>query len=81
MREEFVLALGLFVRTDVKAPEGDAQALSEALRALPVEQHLARDPTFRSRAAVRRELGNFQWPATGGQAGYEACRSARPRRR
>jgi 5-methylcytosine-specific restriction enzyme A len=70
MREEVVLALELFVRMGVNAPRADVRALSESLRALPVEAHLARDPAFRRRAAVRGKLGNFQWLATRGQAGY-----------
>jgi 5-methylcytosine-specific restriction protein A len=70
MREELVLALELFMRKGVNAPQADAQSLSDTLRALPIERHLAQDPAFRSRAAVRRKLGNFEYVATDGRAGY-----------
>jgi len=55
-----------------------AQALSEALRVLAVEQHRARGATFRSRAAGRRKLGDSRgWrPAGGPVTGTSASSTA-----
>jgi 5-methylcytosine-specific restriction protein A len=60
LRDERILALDLYVREGASPPRASTQKLSELLRAIPIEQELAASPSFRSRAAVRRKLGNFK---------------------
>jgi hypothetical protein len=59
MRDELILAMDLYRREGTRASRASRQALSDLLRTIPVERHLADDPTFRSRAAVSYKLGNL----------------------
>jgi hypothetical protein len=70
MPDEVVLALDLYLREGM-AHRADWDALSNELRALPVEQHLAVDQTFRNWEGVRNKLYNLQWLDTDGAQGRE----------
>jgi len=59
LRDELILALDLYLREGHTAPLAARQALSDLLRAFPVEPELAADPQFRSLASVNRKLANF----------------------
>lgn len=59
LRDELVLALDLYLKQHGKTTTADRDALSAELRALPIEQHLTSNPSFRSRASVARKLHNF----------------------
>lgn len=64
-----MLALDLYFREGANAPRSSTDALSQILRAFPIEAELAANPSFRSEASVRQKLGNFTWidpSATGG---------------
>jgi 5-methylcytosine-specific restriction enzyme A len=67
-RDEVVLALELYLREGVVGL-GSCRSLSEELRSLPVEQHLAVDPSFRNTQSVRSKLYNLQWLDTDGVRG------------
>lgn len=68
MREEVILALELYLERNM-ATRADWGALSDFLRRLPVEQHLAEDPKFRNWQGVRNKLYNLQSLDTGGHRG------------
>lgn len=59
LRDELVLALDLYVRAGRNPPDAEATRLSELLRAMPIEAHLAAEPSFRNAAAVRMKIANF----------------------
>lgn len=59
LREELVLALDLYKRDGRRPRHRAVEELSDMLRAIPIERHLAGDPRFRNPAAVRLKLGNF----------------------
>jgi hypothetical protein len=59
LRDELVLALDLYMRAGAQAGIAEQQEISDILRAIPIEQHLATDPTFKSRQAVAYKLHNF----------------------
>src|SRR3954447_10200812 len=59
LRDEAILALDLYMREGVNAPREAQEALSQTLRAIPVEPELAANPSFRSRGSVAYKLGNF----------------------
>jgi 5-methylcytosine-specific restriction protein A len=63
-----VLALELYLREGVVGL-GRCRLLSEELRSLPIEQHLAADPSFRNTQSVRSKLYNLQWLDTDGARG------------
>ena len=65
-----VLTLSLFVRHGASPPPAEVRKLSEQLRRMPVESHLAQDPSFRSEAAVHYKLANFLALQTDGASGY-----------
>jgi 5-methylcytosine-specific restriction protein A len=67
-RDEVVLALELYLRGGVVGLAA-CRPLSEELRSLPLEQHLAVDPSFRNPQSVRSKLYNLQWLATDGARG------------
>jgi 5-methylcytosine-specific restriction protein A len=60
LRDEAILALDLYMREGVNASSEDRQALSDTLRAIPVEPELATNAKFRSRASVSYKLANFE---------------------
>lgn len=59
MRDELILALDLYVREGPNPGIDAATELSETLRAIPVEPHLAAEPSFRSPQSVKYKLQNF----------------------
>ena len=63
-----MLALELYLRLGVVGL-GGCQSLSEELRSLPIERHLASDPSFRNAQSVRSKLYNLQWLETDGARG------------
>lgn len=67
-RDEVVLALDLYLRDGVVGL-GSCRPLSEELRSMPIEQHLAADPSFRNTQSVRSKLYNLQWLDTDGVRG------------
>jgi 5-methylcytosine-specific restriction protein A len=68
MRDEVVLVLELYLRDGVVSL-GRCGPLSEELRSLPVERHLAVEPSFRNPPSVRSKLYNLQWLDTDGAKG------------
>jgi 5-methylcytosine-specific restriction protein A len=71
MREEVILALDLYLREEI-GTAASRRALSEALRAWPIERDLADgDQAFRGEQSVRNKLYNLQYLATGGERGRE----------
>src|SRR5438067_1116070 len=59
LRDELILALDLYVREGPAPPVATRQAVSDLLRAIPIEPELTADPTFRSRQSVEYKLYNF----------------------
>lgn len=59
LRDELILALDLYMREGPTAPRESREEVSNHLRAIPIEQHLAADPKFRSEKAVSYKLYNF----------------------
>jgi 5-methylcytosine-specific restriction protein A len=71
LRDELILALDLYMSEGHTAPRASRQALSDLLRAFPVEPELAIDPQFRSLASVNRKLANFLALDPNGDGGLE----------
>ena len=69
LRDELLLALDLYLRKGVNADRSSVEALSNTLRGMPTEAHLAKEPRFRSPASVKRKLANFLALETGGAHG------------
>jgi 5-methylcytosine-specific restriction protein A len=67
-RDEVILALELYLDQGVVSL-GNCVSLSQELRALPIEGHLAADLSFRNPEAVRSKLYNLQWLDTDGTQG------------
>jgi 5-methylcytosine-specific restriction protein A len=68
IRDELVLALELYLRDGVVNLVA-CEPLSAELRAFPLEEHLADNPSFRNPDSVRSKLYNIQWLDTGGAHG------------
>ena len=66
LSDEVILVLDLFMRAprysfgfQGSVQQHEIEEMSALLRAIPIEQHLASDPRFRSAGAVSRKIGNF----------------------
>ncbi|HEX5929950.1 MAG TPA: HNH endonuclease [Solirubrobacterales bacterium] len=59
MPDELILALDLYMSVGPNPGPKATQALSDTLRAIPIERELAGDPTFRSPQSVAYKLQNF----------------------
>jgi 5-methylcytosine-specific restriction protein A len=59
LRDELILALDLYRREGRNPPASSVQALSELLRAIPIEPELAGNPQFRNANAVQLKVYNF----------------------
>jgi 5-methylcytosine-specific restriction protein A len=59
LRDELILVLDLYMKGGGATTGAERDEVSALLRAIPVEVHLADNPSFRSRAAVARKLGKF----------------------
>ena len=70
LREELILALAAYFEHGVNASDAVVAELSSRLREMPIEQHLAENPSFRGVASVRYKLANFRSLATSGASGF-----------
>jgi hypothetical protein len=59
LSDELILVLDLYMTGGGATTGAERDEVSALLRAIPVEARLADNPSFRSRAAVARKLGNF----------------------
>jgi 5-methylcytosine-specific restriction protein A len=59
LRDELILALDLYRRTDRKPSLSQLDDLSATLRSMPIEQELAQDLAFRGRNSVYLKIANF----------------------
>src|SRR4051812_30413452 len=59
LRDELILALDLYRREGRNPPSSAVQALSDLLRAMPIEPELAADPRFRNANGVQLKVYNF----------------------
>lgn len=59
LRDELILALDLYLKVGRNPGLSDAEELSQVLRSIPIEAHLAEDPGFRNSAAVKMKISNF----------------------
>jgi len=71
MREEVILAMDFYLTADDFPNMAACVPLSEYLRALPIERHLAVEGHFRNPQAVRNKFYNLQWLETDGAKGRE----------
>jgi 5-methylcytosine-specific restriction protein A len=69
-REEVLLALDLYLDEKL-GTAASRRALSDVLRAWPIERYLADDPAFRGEQSVRNKLYNLQYLDTDGAQGRE----------
>lgn len=59
LRDEIILALDLYRREGRNPSEAGVAEVSDLLRSIPIESHLAEAPTFRNRTGVRLKVSNF----------------------
>jgi len=59
LRDEVILALDLYRREGRNPPARAIEEVSQQLRALPIERHLAADPKFRNPTGVYLKVANF----------------------
>jgi 5-methylcytosine-specific restriction enzyme A len=59
LRDELILALDLYRREGRNPSSESVRELSEQLRSIPLEPHLAEDPVFRNEVGVRMKVSNF----------------------
>lgn len=59
MRDELILALDLYIREGRNPSPESINELSKVLRSIPVEIHLAEDPSFRNQKSVHAKVSNF----------------------
>lgn len=59
LRDELILVLDIYMGGHGNTTRAERDEASALLRAIPVEARLTGNPSFRSRAAVARKLGNF----------------------
>jgi len=59
LRDELILALGLYRKHGRHVPRAEIEALSSLLRSMPLERKLAGDPAFRNPNAVQLKIYNF----------------------
>lgn len=59
LRDELVLTLDLYRREDRDPSTEAASEVSELLRSMPIERHLADDPQFRNVTGVKLKVPNF----------------------
>lgn len=59
MRDELILALDLYLREGRSPSQESVEVLSDLLRSIEVERHLADEPKFRNPAAIRLQIANF----------------------